>query len=701
MAFVLENALIRAEFSEETGAICSLLFRKSGWILQADESGSLFTLCVPLAEHPAHTIHSENTALSSHRFIGTNALELTWDIALDATSAQALLRFTAHIALAESELQFDCIIENNSPYTVEPVAYPCLSALRVPTGGTFTRMNWAYGGMKSAELFPRFQTERGYWATEYPVQLVNVPESQFVLAANEREGLYAGCHDTNPRYSLQFFFELRPGVEDAFRHEAAVPSESDGVQTTLLFSAVHLLFAPANSTQQTQRVVLAPYFGDWQAGLAPYKAWRSSWYKAAPMPAWARDIGAWFQVQLLAYGGNVRYRYADLPRIARACKEQGICALQVTGWTKDGQDGCLPCHDTEPRLGTQDELRAAIAAVEAMGVHVILYVKYVFADTRTAAFRDTLVQYASRDKYGDIHSFCGYPYERVSLLAGIGTHRLAVMCMNSEKWLDLCEAEFEKCLALGASGILYDEPQHHHNMYVCFCEEHGHAVPAHTFAGDLRLAQRLCTCVKRAGREESFLLAGEACYDLESTYYPLSYIRVDSANQDVEHYLPVQRCVDFAYPYLCGVWGFHDRNTVNLCLLYGYLISYEPRHFRGEVDEFPKTLAYGRSIDALRQRYRAHIWQNAFSIPQQASVLADVCGNDLRCALYAPVNGVSALVVANFTHQTASFALQPSCAQSAFIATPEHPECQKAPDKICLAGRSAAVLLIAQSPMIV
>lgn len=60
-----------------------------------------------------------------------------------------------------------------------------------------------------------------------------------------------------------------------------------------------------------------------------------------------------------------------------------------------------------------------------MGVHVIPYTKFIFADTRTERFRNELNQYASRDTFGDIHSFCGYSYERSSILTGINTHRLA------------------------------------------------------------------------------------------------------------------------------------------------------------------------------------------------------------------------------------------------------------------------------------
>jgi hypothetical protein len=51
---------------------------------------------------------------------------------------------------------------------------------------------------------------------------------------------------------------------------------------------------------------------------------------------------------------------------------------------------------------------------------------------------------------------------------------------------------------------------------------------------------------------------------------------------------------------------------LNLILLNRYIISYEPFYFKGHISEFPLTLAYGKKIDALRQKYKAWIWDAEF-----------------------------------------------------------------------------------------
>src|ERR1019366_2662933 len=66
--------------------------------------------------------------------------------------------------------------------------------------------------------------------------------------------------------------------------------------------------------------------------------------------------------------------------------------------------------------------------------------------------------------------------------------------------------------------------------------------------------------------------------------------------------------------------GFNDRETINACLLYRYVISYEPYNFKGHLDDFPLTMEYGRKVDALRTRYKEYLWDAEFRDTQGAEV---------------------------------------------------------------------------------
>ena len=52
---------------------------------------------------------------------------------------------------------------------------------------------------------------------------------------------------------------------------------------------------------------------------------------------------------------------------------------------------------------------------------------------------------------------------------------------------------------------------------------------------------------------------------------------------------------------MIAVTGFDDREMINRALLYRYIISYEPYNFKGDLDDFPLTIEYGKKVDAFRR----------------------------------------------------------------------------------------------------
>ena len=104
-----------------------------------------------------------------------------------------------------------------------------------------------------------------------------------------------------------------------------------------------------------------------------------------------------------------------------------------------------------------------------------------------------------------------------------------------------------------------------------------------------------------------FLFAGEACYDWEMEAYQLSYHRSEN-----KQHIPLSRYMLPQAQFMTAVTGFNDRNMINQCLLYRYVISYEPYNFKGRLDDYPLTLAYGKQMDALRSELREYFWDGEF-----------------------------------------------------------------------------------------
>jgi hypothetical protein len=51
---------------------------------------------------------------------------------------------------------------------------------------------------------------------------------------------------------------------------------------------------------------------------------------------------------------------------------------------------------------------------------------------------------------------------------------------------------------------------------------------------------------------------------------------------------------------------------LNQCLMYRYIVSYEPYNFKGHLDDYPLTMAYGKQMDVLRTELRDYFWDGEF-----------------------------------------------------------------------------------------
>jgi hypothetical protein len=537
--------------------------------------------------------------------------------------------------------------------------------------------------MGSDSLWPTFGNQVGYYGYDTPAQLRHLgTDIQFCLVLSDTRGLYLGYHDPGQKQTVQVCFFLSPAYVDSFNSSTIASGKV--ADSAIGIDPNHLCFVQPGASQSSEALVLEPFSGDWHGGADIYKAWRGSWAKAPKMPPWVKDVHSWQQIQINSSEDRLSFPYKDLVKVAQACQRWGVKAVQLTGWQIGGQDRDFPLHDIDPRLGTAQEFKDAIAASRKMGVEIVLFNKYAWADVTAPAYAKEFRKFAIEDPYGDPYLFNGYNYDTPTQISGINARHGAGMCQASPAWRKRALEEFRKSVDLGASGILFDECQWHISPY-CFSRTHGHGVPGAVFSGDVPLIEGFREIID----PEQFVFAGESPYDLELQTYDMSYFRINRG------FVPFARYLKPFAPMSVAVTGDNDRQMINACLLYRFSMSYEPRDFHGELDEIPASMTYGRAVDDLRRRYREWLWEAEFRDTLGAKVTAGGTPLDTY-AVFQRQDGRRAVVFANMSDTdrvVCEVTLDHAGTADLKWVSPEQPDPSPWPGKLELAPGMAAVVI--------
>ena len=218
---------------------------------------------------------------------------------------------------------------------------------------------------------------------------------------------------------------------------------------------------------ESEACVVAIHDGDWHWAADDYRAWRES----VPRPVVGHHRPEWFEKSagLVAHydfqyqlGGTV-HRFSDIPRLYQQAKEMGMNHLLLSGWNEDGFDFGFPHYTPNHLLGTEEELKEALAQVKAEGGHVAFYINTrlcnpVFEDTAELVEKSVV---RKRD---------GTPYiEHYGAGVPFGS-----LCINDTPWRDrLVDTVHYLTHELGADSMYLDQLAMAGSLK-CYNPEHSH-----------------------------------------------------------------------------------------------------------------------------------------------------------------------------------------------------------------------------------
>lgn len=436
-AMELSNGRVQVMIDGERGTILRLRDVAGDMDLQvAPDQAENYRLLVPVDEDKGNLILGKDQRLDRWMRSDTEAT-LHWDGPLTDVRGEAHdINVTMHVALVDDGASFTLELTNDSEGTVQEALYPFVGGLLAASEASAEAPDRITPvGMNDHKAVTR---PFGQYDYGYP----NNFAFQFVARGDAAQrGLYFGCHDTVARYKHLRFIEM-----------------GDGDASEVYATLVHMPFAKPGQVFAGAPAVFQFHAGDWVDAGAIYRDWFvDAFGLMTHEDDWIRRHGFYQMIMIMLPEGNVNYRIEEIPQLARDGLEYGITSLQIAGWQFGGHDNGYPYYEPDPRLGTWEELEAAIRACHELGVRVYFFVNIHVVNLDTEWYKTELKNYGWESESGDPYWIAGWG---MGTLASRMAHTVPQMAFNDASFEGMAEGHlkyFRKLAEIGADGIHIDK----------------------------------------------------------------------------------------------------------------------------------------------------------------------------------------------------------------------------------------------------
>jgi hypothetical protein len=597
----LADRTYRVEVAPRNGAIRSLLDRTTGADLIAEPRlADSFRLLLPLPGRRANYIAGSAQRLTSARRQGDGLL-LRWNGPLRSGSGRYDVSVEMRITLAEGGLRFECDVENRTGLPLAEVWYPILGGLRGlggPAHRAATRVLIPFGyAQEVRELFRDSGAceclgitgaERNY---DYPGQMSMSWASLYNPEADA--GFYFAAHDPLARRKT-----LRFAIEPGVAHQRAGgdwlrPDETAGRP---LGVTLHWAFFPytTRGVFRGPPVVLHRHGGNWRESAALYRQWyRRTFPVVDSRSHWVRRETATLDTMFLLPEDVVNLTFKDIPRWGRDARTYGVRTLMISGWHRGGHDRGYPDYTPDPRLGTWNDLAAGLRACHRLGLKVLFFVNYQWADMSGPWYRRHGARATVRDPYGcPKYGPCGWGMGTLGARSGLTQPPLVQVSPGLASVRRLFVRQMRKLAEIGADGVHVDKliP-----AYLDFNDGLDWPPDQANTEGCLRAMREMAAecrkvnpafCITREGWMDRFMEIADVIW---------------------WHPTPTQAVFKAVFPEYAptiGVTQPGDYNVVNHAVLRGWNLLIGPGHYTRGMDYAPMRdlFRYIRAVQAIRRR---------------------------------------------------------------------------------------------------
>jgi hypothetical protein len=454
-------------------------------------------------------------------------------------------------------------------------------------------------------------------------------------------GYYYANQDVETRLGA-LVFEMRPFTKSAVVRDnwPGADDVPEGEPIGLTMGWLNMPYV-ANGVFRAGPVALEAHQGDWHAASAIYRNWFDQHFNVKGRPAtWLSQEMAWLSVIISNCEDVIVHRFEDLPRLAAEAKKYGVTTFEILGWDMGGIDRGYPQYRPNPRLGSADDFRRALASIRGMGVHPLLFANVQVADTATPLFKSELSQYALHGRWAQDLPLMGWGEGTTSARMGLARSNMTVVSPAHPGYRKFLMDQYLELIRNGAEGFQLDK------TVITSMLDFNPALPVSPdkslIGGLLDTFRELLEQGRRIN--PSFALASEIWADRTLPYVDVSYLRmgdVDMGSTAMRYTFPEWK------PTIFGE-SPGDFNPMNNGLRYGMVWALAPRHYNDSLDEpLERPLArYVSELIRIRKRYREVLFDGRFRDTMGASVAGDA---DVRYSVFeGQPGGTRACVVVNY-----------------------------------------------------
>ncbi|HEV2577443.1 MAG TPA: DUF6259 domain-containing protein [Acidobacteriaceae bacterium] len=657
--------------------------------------GENFRILLPQKDYEANYFNSRDQRVSHIEPIPGGVLCTYDSLRNDRESLPVKVQY--RIEAVDAQIHFSIAVDNPTDRKLAEVMYGIIGGQKGIGDRADTRsMIPGANDNISPALFTQFRGgfRGGNFGIPYDAMTFTYPGGMsmgWIDIYNPKAGIGYYYANEDPETRLMLLdMELRPFSKGSDpRDDWPSPSElPPGDPIGMTMGWVNLPYL-SHGTFTSGPIALEVHTGDWHEASKIYRSWFDQHFTVERPPDWLRKENAWQSIILFNGEDVVLHRFNELPKLAADAKKYGITTFEILGWDIGGIDRGYPQYQPDPRLGTPEEFRKALADVRAIGVHPLIFSNIDVADTATPLFQNNLKQYAVEGRYAPDWTHFGWGEGTIGGRAGLARSEMTLVSPAHPEFRKFEMDQYMQLVRDGAEGFQLDKSAG--SAVLDFNKTLSVSPDKSLVPSILETFKQLLANARTITPD--FSLAGEVWFDRSMPYIDVSYMRMGS----IDIGSPVLK---YTFPeWTATLFGETpgDYHQMNNGMRYGFVWDLSPLHYTTSVDN-PLTRPLARYVSELiriRKEYADLLFFGRFNDRMGATVHG---GPNVRYSVFKPLKaGQSgeACVVVNFdtTPQTVDVNLDGASGQVE-VATPFHADhAETLPVRLTIPPQQLAVIV--------